>query len=119
DTGLGLGQALQPLGDYAVVVGDQDADGVHGKEGQRGTTIRTVAPSPLALATATRAPTASARSRMALIPQRPRPAVAGSKPWPSSEIAITRSRSCRSRTISTVRALACFATLLSASCAMR
>src|SRR5437870_2909265 len=88
---------------------------------QKGTRALSVVPLPCALSSSSEPPAATTRSCMVVMPRRLARAcaAAGSKPLPSSRIVRSISPASASRRSQTRLALACLATLVSASCAMR
>src|SRR4029077_3950817 len=126
--GLRVDEQLEAGPEDRVVVGDEPPDGRHARYARRvGKWAVIVVPPPARDSTSSEPPSRAARSRMTCRPRcrSPRsPAAgsapaAGSKPAPSSCTRnSTRALPRTSRTL-TLRASACFATLVSASCRTR
>src|SRR5262249_27578976 len=110
DLELGLEQAAQPLGEYRVVVGDQDARPGHGLLRASGTRTSTVVPRPGAEVTESLAWMRRTRSSMLDIPS---PGCecpsAGSKPTPLSWTRSTRSGPLAPRDTQALSTAACLA----------
>src|SRR5207253_4574459 len=123
--GLGVDEQLQAGPEDGVVIGDEHPDFRHWRYARRtGKCAVIVVPAPGRDSTLTEPPSRAARSRMTCRPKCRSPTAssapaAGSKPAPSSctrNSTVALLRTSRTRTL---RAPACFATLVSASCRTR